>query len=788
MQESNKEKDKLDISLAVSTKLKKIKSDIIEIQQSLLYKHRDEKVINAQAATFKEKQIQLDLHHKLSHVQGPLATYNDALSNAEKSQENLKEYQLRIEEAQTHHAQTIVEMASLTKKEVHEGNFKKIMNDFETEINNADRDLKNLIDNGRKARERINKSIGNYPLPLSESIKPYEALSLLESRGKKIQLILSEAQLDTTITKTTFRKQLKLKQEELESLKEIQTNYKQTGEIQSSLIKLKKELEGLIKVEKIKSPLVQKYIELAEAGEQKIKLLNKQKEDAIKIAELEDFRNALVSNKPCPLCGSLAHPYADHKPELHRNEIDDKIQLAQKELKQKQKELDSFRKELTQCITSIEFNQKLITTSTLQLSNAEKELEETITKFRGESSYAKNDIVKSIELLSKQNKTTEVAIEAMEELIVNKDLIQQYRQLQQNIQDYKHIKQSRDSKFAGADVNIITNKLQEVFEANKSKITELTAVIRKEIDSLKKASNLVNSIADKLKSKIVALGFSDIKEISNHLLNEATVNDITSKRDLIIKEQTSIETQIKTLNKELEKKLREDSKPDLLLDSVIESIQEQENLIDKHQHRVITNQGLIKRDDEDLNRIKSKEKVISKLNKEIEKWSLLNKMIGDATGNKFANFAQGLTLQNLLVYANRRLQNLSDRYLLDKPENDGALIVIDKYQGNTRRSVRTLSGGESFLISLALALSLSDMASKNVALECLFIDEGFGTLDSESLESALNTLEKLQSESQKTVGVISHVEALKERIDVQLKLNKNAQGYSQIEVVSQNGN
>ena len=163
---------------------------------------------------------------------------------------------------------------------------------------------------------------------------------------------------------------------------------------------------------------------------------------------------------------------------------------------------------------------------------------------------------------------------------------------------------------------------------------------------------------------------------------------------------------------------------------------------------------------------------------------MMKKLIGDANGNNFANFAQGLTLQNLLVFANRRLKNLSDRYLLDKTSQEDTLNVIDQYQGNIRRAVSTLSGGESFLISLALALSLSDMASKTVSLDSLFIDEGFGTLDQETLEIAINTLEKLQSESQKTVGVISHVPALKERINVQIVLNKNPQGYSEIEIIS----
>jgi exonuclease SbcC len=103
--------------------------------------------------------------------------------------------------------------------------------------------------------------------------------------------------------------------------------------------------------------------------------------------------------------------------------------------------------------------------------------------------------------------------------------------------------------------------------------------------------------------------------------------------------------------------------------------------------------------------------------------------------------------------------------------------------GNARRSVRTLSGGETFLVSLAMAFALSDIASRNVKIESLFIDEGFGTLDPETLDQAISILEKMQNEGDRSVGVISHVGALKERITTQVQLEKSSLGYSQIRVV-----
>lgn len=177
---------------------------------------------------------------------------------------------------------------------------------------------------------------------------------------------------------------------------------------------------------------------------------------------------------------------------------------------------------------------------------------------------------------------------------------------------------------------------------------------------------------------------------------------------------------------------------------------------------------------------------IEQENKENRIWRDLDKMIGDAKGEKFNMFAQGLTLKQLIYLANRRLTNLSPRYLIANPEKeeDDSLFVIDKDMGNQRRSVKTLSGGETFILSLALALALSDLASKNVQIDSLFIDEGFGTLDPETLDLTLDTLERLQQESKKMIGIISHVSSLKERIATQIVLKQNGSGISTLEIKS----
>ena len=164
-------------------------------------------------------------------------------------------------------------------------------------------------------------------------------------------------------------------------------------------------------------------------------------------------------------------------------------------------------------------------------------------------------------------------------------------------------------------------------------------------------------------------------------------------------------------------------------------------------------------------------------------WQQLNSLIGSADGAKYRRFAQGLTLAQLVQLANRQLQQLHSRYqLARKTDSELELQVLDSWQADSARDTKTLSGGESFLVSLALALALSELVSHKTRLESLFLDEGFGTLDPDTLESALAALDQLQSGG-KMIGIISHVEALKERIPVQIKVHKQAgAGWSTLEL------
>lgn len=156
---------------------------------------------------------------------------------------------------------------------------------------------------------------------------------------------------------------------------------------------------------------------------------------------------------------------------------------------------------------------------------------------------------------------------------------------------------------------------------------------------------------------------------------------------------------------------------------------------------------------------------------EYERWDRLNQLIGDATGNKFRKIAQSYVLSSLIRAANKYMHNLTDRYVLKVQPGTFVISVEDAYQGYISRAASTISGGESFLVSLSLALALSDIGSR-LSVDTLFIDEGFGTLSGEPLQNAINTLRTLHTQAGRHVGIISHVEELRERIPVQIRVDQ----------------
>lgn len=518
-----------------------------------------------------------------------------------------------------------------------------------------------------------------------------------------------------------------------------------------------------------------------EGQERIVKLVDEKMILSLRVAELETHREHLKDGAPCPLCGALEHPFAEEK---------------QGEPSQFEKELAEEKEKLSQlngALIKLETEQKQAET---QLKNAEAE-------FNEEQEKLKEIAQKLDEIL--QNFTDEEINSGLENLAA--DLKSQREKLQDYINkseklsalknaepDVKALKEAfekgmlkrqefkalypKDEKELASEIQALRDDYSRLTQQLASQ-TEAQKKEQKTLNTLEKAhkelsEKLINdlkslgydSIEVALQNRLPEADFNQLKRVQSELVQSLKLNEqaIAERQKTITEKRQLTDTlELETLNQKLE-----------TLNSEKVEKSETYSLIDRQ----------LKNHKDNAAKVAQLQTKILDAEKEGKKWVLLNQYIGDAMGNKFNQFAQDLTLSQLIVLANHRLAGLNDRYLLDKAKDneDDSLMVVDQHMGNERRSVKTLSGGETFLMSLSLALALSDLASRNVEINSLFIDEGFGTLDPEILDQTLDTLEKLQSEGQKTIGIISHVEALKERINTQIKLVRNGQGFSTLEV------
>lgn len=532
----------------------------------------------------------------------------------------------------------------------------------------------------------------------------------------------------------------------------------------------------------IQKPELEKIQKLIAEISQKIKQLETEKETLGKSYNFEKDRQTLLKkDEPCPLCGSLEHPFLSHYANNYV-EIDLKLNEAKKEEKALNEAFQDLNTKLASADVLLKNAVAKIATFNEQISTIKLKIEEKKQALKLEKVGGNTEIIdaqiKAIE--TQQNALN--GIESKAEKL--KDLQNLYRlcsatKILQN--EYNLLIIKVKELYSGVSFEKEYNEIQTWFVKTQANIQSSAKIIKDLKEELLPKQKAFEIDKNSLENQIKLVGFEDLKSCQLAILSSESAKALRDKKQtLLLAIQTLIE-QIKDHQCELDKLQEKDDKNidlEALLSQQIDTNTKQE-ITRKEQIEISVNLATQIQTKAAIEQLYAK---LQNLEKDNLKWELLDKYIGNADGKKFATFAQGLTLSRLMALANRRLTDLSDRYLLDKPgeQEEDELMIVDLYMGNERRSVKTLSGGETFMISLSLALALSDLASKNIKLESLFIDEGFGTLDPETLDLALNTLEKLQQEAQKNIGIISHVESIKERIATQIRLERNNRGFSQI--------
>ncbi len=474
------------------------------------------------------------------------------------------------------------------------------------------------------------------------------------------------------------------------------------------------------------------------------------------IESLSEERGKLEENKPCPLCGSVDHPYVT--PDFLRSHEREKTILSEK-------------------IKEV-----------VLLQEAYKNNEENIRKINNSINKEKIEREKASSLLG----TTLKSLEALKET-------------QKRLQcDYDNDAGEREE---------LDSRLREIFSPfNTDDISALkkrSALYSEKKDERVKLSNekaaLTEAVSQLTSSLIETEKDYEIRRSSyNEALeehkrsiskrNERFEGRTEDERDALERKQKTLKrdlddtlslfnrkentlSQNKALHKNNEDKielLKSRDNPYFILDDIESLKRENENSFEETARSIGSIEERLKNDEKERVRTETIKKELDKAREEYALWSDLNEIAGSADGKKLMKYAQSFTFRELIKAANNRLKDFSDRYILKADDTEAlSFNVIDLDNNNEERPADGLSGGETFITSLALALGLSSMNSASLSIESFFLDEGFGTLDPQYLERATEALLKIREDG-KTIGIISHVESLKDAIPVQINVNNGS--------------
>lgn len=517
------------------------------------------------------------------------------------------------------------------------------------------------------------------------------------------------------------------------------------------------------------------------AAKQSLSESQQAKQAALLLQKYEQDRASLVDGTPCSLCGSIHHPYAGKDLKVSpAAKIDRDIQVAQGAVNQADRAVTAASTLVASVTQAAKQLQAAFDQSLQQASDCAKQLK--AAGFDGEDDGdalqdRSDEYQAKKEELSEAEGALKVAVSAIKD--ATKDLEGLQKREASGVVLPEGIKSSSGS---GSDLEI--DEAEAAYDEAMSAFKEANTIYAAATKRLKLDETSHKEATTALERKIEKSNFKNAKALRDAHLPPKEVDRITKAKDVIEKRIAEASLLIKEAEKQLASMLKDGVPRGAAAEKVKGRHAELVQKLEDISAAITTNRTILVNDDTNRKEQKRLLAEIQEEMKEVVIWRRLRDLIGSKDGAKFRKFAQSITLQILTSHANKHLGRLNDRYALLLQEGDSLELQIeDYYQAGIKRPLASLSGGESFLASLALALGLSDLAGRSVNIDTLFIDEGFGTLDPETLEVALTALETLR-QGNKSVGVISHVGLLKERITTQIVVTKGASGHSTLKVVS----
>ena len=494
-----------------------------------------------------------------------------------------------------------------------------------------------------------------------------------------------------------------------------------------------------------------------------------------------ELRKKLQEGSPCPVCGSTHHPVVTHPAVTEVPKVIAALTLQLEQLNARKTAYVGSEKQLNQ------LRQQL-----LQLHKELTEADHTRTDLQGRQKLAETQIAREEAIRAESQETLAKSLSAANRLFGNDDWQRGWQQDPDSFRDTltTFARQWHDN----------TEKLQQLQREQSAQKAEYESYASF-LPSLIKQVEEVTLLHEQNRTALLALQSERARLLGGKPADQVESAYTRRKEELkermkrlqtVQTEQSGIADQLRGIAGQIAQDLQKASDDLVVRQKALADWTEAWNTAHDNEPlelllpRITQEKNeyafRLRTQAENKQKIASQQEELNACRLENERWAKLNELAGSADGAKFRRIAQGYTLDVLLSYANVQLRDLSRRYRLERVPETLALQVIDRDMCDEIRTVHSLSGGESFLVSLALALGLSSLSSNRMKVESLFIDEGFGSLDADTLRIAMDALESLRTQGRK-IGVISHVQEMTERIPVQIRVSRAGNGRSFLEVV-----
>ncbi len=539
---------------------------------------------------------------------------------------------------------------------------------------------------------------------------------------------------------------------------------------------------------------VQKAITARQAAEAEWRLREDHLKQTRLVASLEEQRADLRPGEACPLCGALEHPYTKGVTLTFPFES---LEARVTEAKAKHRQCDIAVTERTQLQREVEAAAKRF----LQVLNDHRQAEQAATGKLAEFALARppagtEDALKT----SLQQRATEYTRQANAASQAERDQVAAQAELERHLALLTTLMEKVTALEAATEAEAgeptETEPLpppprwpnlaaaENEWNTTRGRLTTARANLGHRQADAEREVRVYAEHTARLAEALVGSTFASLESIKSARLTRSEAQRLEAREAGLQERQQQTAAELKAAQTAISE-WRQKAAPEA---AAVEELKSRQAALQSRHDQTIrdlsTWRNQLQQDEANRRKVAEKQKELESERQRLVVWTQLRGLIGSHDGRTFRRYAQSVSLDVLIHYANRQLRRLNDRYQLRRrPGDELELEIADLHQAGAVRPMASLSGGESFLASLALALGLSDIAGRKVRIESLFIDEGFGTLDSDTLDVAISALETLRQDN-KTVGVISHVDLLKERIATQIIVEKQSGGTSTVRVVS----